>query len=365
MCAKILVPLSNYNEILPLISSGADEFYCGFLPNDFSTKKNKLNCYYNCERANFTSIEVLKDSVNLIHLNNKKIYVVLNFPNINDQQLDNIKALVKTLLDIKIDAFIIADIGLIIFLNNYFPDIKIHSSTITGAFNHLSIQFLKELNVKRIVLPDHLNKKEIIDLSTSTKNTVMEIFVLNNRCKNIESFCSFEHIGKPNKKHFFKININSLFQKFLLKYVPQNIIKRFLRTNLVEKLIPYEHLNPCKFKYKVSPYGLGNTSKYKAIINRIENSFGIYSTFVKMNRCGACCIYSALINNLNIFKIEGRFNPIEKKIKDVKFIKSCINNFDTKINEMDFIKKCQTVYFLTYKNKCNISKCYYPELWKI
>ena len=74
---KILVPLSNVDELQELISSGADEFYFGISLVKHLTELKSLN-FRPFDSANLKSIKEVKKAIKLTHNYNLKCYFTLN-----------------------------------------------------------------------------------------------------------------------------------------------------------------------------------------------------------------------------------------------------------------------------------------------
>jgi putative protease len=125
---------------------GADAVYCG------------TPAFAMRARVGF-DLKSLKEGIEYAHSIGKKVYLTLNaFP--HSLEIQNLKKHVRALADLKPDAFIIADPGVIQFVKNNY-NIPIHLSTQSSTTNQLSAEFWKKQGVERVVLARELSLKEI------------------------------------------------------------------------------------------------------------------------------------------------------------------------------------------------------------
>ena len=369
----LLAPLSKFEEVEPLLDAGADEFYCGFIPSDSNMKY--INCHAGNETINFKSYDILKRASSIIHSRHKKLFVVLNMPSINEKQYPFIQEIILELLKIKIDAVIVSDVGLIFYLREKNPSLEIHLSTVAGLFNGYALDFAREIGVKRVILPDHLSLSEIKEINKKKENLVFEVFVLNNRCSNLESFCAFHHRTDTKKENaaFSKSVIRTMSIdriKKILKKLPQRFVRKFLNSRICvkifeEMLSSQQQLFACKLNYEVKPFKASYNKIDIENAQKIKKTFGPYAVFNRMNQCGACGMYKASVYGVEAVKVDGRFLPKEKKIRDVQFIRSCLNYVNCANNQVDFIRHCKTVFEKKFGYRCSVEHCYYPDLWKV
>ena len=126
---------------------------CSFiqLENPFGLRKASKN---------FT-VEQLKEATDFVHENGKKIYITMNIIPHNDD-LVGLEEYVKSLVDIGVDALIVADAGIYTAVRSVSKDIEVHMSTqasVTKLQN--SKNFWHDLGIKRIVMARELSLEEI------------------------------------------------------------------------------------------------------------------------------------------------------------------------------------------------------------
>ena len=121
---ELLSPAGDIKRLRLAIKYGADAVYCA--GNMFGMRTNP---------SNFNGDE-LKEAVELVHSRNKKIYITCNTLPRNDE-IPYLPDFLKFAQDIGVDAFIIADMGVLAAAKKYAPDVDVHIS-ISLSFKHLS-----------------------------------------------------------------------------------------------------------------------------------------------------------------------------------------------------------------------------------
>jgi putative protease len=119
----------------------------------------------------------------------KKVYIAANSLILESDLTSVIKNL--AILDaLNPDALIVQDIGLIRIIRHHFPGLSLHASTLMGASNSQSVNYLGELGCNRVVLARELTLKEIVDIG-SRVNTELEVFVHGAMCYSFSGLCLF------------------------------------------------------------------------------------------------------------------------------------------------------------------------------
>ena len=157
---EILSPAGSYESLKAAIAAGADAVYIG-------GTRFGARAYAN----NLTEEELL-EAIDFVHLHGRKIYLTINTL-LKEQELQN--ELYDYLLPYYkqgIDAVIVQDIGVLLFIKEQFPDLPIHASTQMTITNVLGARFLQSLGVERVVTAREMQLSEIEEI---TKNTDVEI----------------------------------------------------------------------------------------------------------------------------------------------------------------------------------------------
>ncbi|MEW6597536.1 MAG: peptidase U32 family protein [Pseudomonadota bacterium] len=148
---ELVCPAGNPAALRVAIDAGADTVYCGF--RDGTNARNYPG-------LNFDPDE-MAEGVAYAHARGRKVLAAINtFPSAGGGEpwrraVDNAAAA-------KVDAVIMADIGLLDYAAERHPDLRRHLSVQASAANALSIAFYRErFDVKRVVLPRVLSIAEV------------------------------------------------------------------------------------------------------------------------------------------------------------------------------------------------------------
>lgn len=172
---ELLAPAGSYEALVAAIQNGANAIYLG--GNDFSAR---------AFATNFDRDE-LKKAVDYSHLRNVKIYVTVNTL-YEDNQFKQLHDYLLFLANINVDALIIQDIGLMVYVKKYFPQFEIHMSTQTSIHNLDGVKYFEEIGVDRVVLARENTITEIKNICQNT-NLDIEVFVHGALCMSYSGQC--------------------------------------------------------------------------------------------------------------------------------------------------------------------------------
>jgi len=172
---ELLAPAGNFEKLKIAIRYGADAVYLG--AKTFSLRNFS---------GNFTMDE-LRAAVLFAHEQNVKVYAACNIYSRNHEQ-DAISAYLKQLGEIRPDAVIIADPGIIAEARAIIPEIPIHLSTQANTTNYKTAQFWETLGIRRINLARELSLKEIKHIADKTSLEI-EAFVHGAMCISYSGRC--------------------------------------------------------------------------------------------------------------------------------------------------------------------------------
>lgn len=138
--------------------------------------------------SNF-SAEELKDAVALAHRAGRKVYLTCNTIPHNDE-FARLPGFLQTAQDFGVDAFILADLGVMNLAKKYAPKVSIHISTQAGVTSYAAANAFYELGASRVVLARELNLDEIAELRAKTpKQLEIEAFVHGSMCVSFSGRC--------------------------------------------------------------------------------------------------------------------------------------------------------------------------------
>lgn len=360
---KILAPISSVCEVETLLKAGADEFYAGITPEVWR-RKFGMDASLNCHPpglANFSSYEELGKAIEKIHNASRKIFIVFNTPYFTSDQVLFADKILDRVTSLGPDALILSNPGLILHIKDKYPDIELHLSVQTGIFNSQAVRFFEKIGVRRVVLPEHLPIdmiKGIID--NSPEGIDFELFVKNNLCRNLESFCSFSHWQKKRslRTSFLIRKLNS-FGYSMVGMLPEKLKKAMLNSPLID---PFLKKHGCNITYKVSGYP--DSEKLSRKDRRSLREYtSYYSFFIRhKSACGVCGIYRASESGVKVFKIDGRHMPLQMKESDVRFIKLALDALEQAADEEEYCSLVKGLGKNFYGSECSSQKCYFPDM---
>ena len=161
---ELLAPAGSLEKAKVAFLYGADAVYAG-------TSKLSLRT-----RADMNS-DTLKETIEYAHSINKKVYVALNIY-AQDEDYEEIEKEVKRLRDLKADAIIASDVGVIQKIKEIAPDIQIHISTQANTVSLHSARFWRDFGAKRVILARELSKEKIkYIMDNKPKDLEIEMFI--------------------------------------------------------------------------------------------------------------------------------------------------------------------------------------------
>jgi putative protease len=172
---ELLAPAGSFEALEAAVMCGADAVYLG-------GTKFGARAY----ASNFDNENIIK-AVNYAHLYGVKIYVTVNTL-IYDDEVSSFLDYITYLDSIGVDAFIIQDLGMMHLLRSIYPHLELHASTQMHIHNIESILKLKELGVKRVVLPREFSLSKVKSLK-ETSGMDIEIFVHGALCISYSGQC--------------------------------------------------------------------------------------------------------------------------------------------------------------------------------
>ena len=328
---KIVCPLSDVYEVNPLISAGADEFYCGILPSYWREHYSEFGLLNRREglNAQFKSFDSLKEAVRLAHEKQTRVYVTLNGLYFLEHQYDLLQRIIHDIAETNADGLIVTEMGLVLLLDDLDYRLDIHISCGANVFNTEAVEFFKQLGANRIILPRDFNKKELGALSKKNRGVDLEVFMLNTKCRQTDGFCNWYH--------------------------------GFLKEARIE-----EETDKCMtlttYDMNCRPHMCGRNFEYESLTKEsgLQKTHGVHSVKSFDKACGACDIYDLGRLGINYVKIVERSAPLMYKKDDVAFVKSCIG-LAQEMSRAEYIARARELYAKHYQKQCARINCYYPE----
>lgn len=174
---EVLAPAGDEERFGAAVRYGADAVYLG--RKQFGMRSSPLNFDF----------EQLCNAVRYAHERIVKVYLTCNTLPKNNE-IPHFEQFVREAVEAGVDALIVADIGLLMLIKKYAPDMEIHISTQTGIVNYVTARELYNLGAKRIVLARELSLDEIAEIRAKTSPDLdIEAFVHGAMCVSFSGRC--------------------------------------------------------------------------------------------------------------------------------------------------------------------------------
>lgn len=176
MKTELLAPAKNIDIAKQAIDCGADAVYIGSV--SFGARQNASN-----------SIEDIKELVNYAHKFYVKVFVTVNTI-ISDNEINDVKKLIKKLYEIGVDALIIQDMAILeMFINGELPPIPLHISTQCDNRSVDKVGFFSKMCLPRVVLARELSLKQIEEIHKMHPKIELECFIHGALCVSYSGQC--------------------------------------------------------------------------------------------------------------------------------------------------------------------------------
>lgn len=174
---EILSPAGNLEKLIYAVNYGADAVYCAL--DRFGMRS---------AADNFTP-EELRQGIAYAHAHNAKLYLTLNtMP--KDAELSILPDYLHITKELKPDAYIVSDPGVMEYIQEYIPDAVIHLSTQANTLNAAACRFWYKNGVKRIVLARELSLADIKKIRANTPPELeLECFIHGAMCVSYSGRC--------------------------------------------------------------------------------------------------------------------------------------------------------------------------------
>lgn len=174
---ELLSPAGDFERLKLAVKFGADAVYVG--GSKFGMRSNP---------SNFDETQ-LKEAVDFVHASGKKLYLTCNTLPRNNE-IPELPAFLKYAQDVGVDAFIIADMGVLKLAKKYAPDVDIHVSTQAGIVNYAAANAYYEMGATRVVTARELSLDEIKTIRDNCPPELeIEAFVHGAMCMSFSGRC--------------------------------------------------------------------------------------------------------------------------------------------------------------------------------
>ncbi len=175
---ELVCPAGNLPALKAAIDNGADAVYVGF--RDDTNARHFAGLNFN-ERSIVKAIRYARDR-------SRKVFVAINtFP--QSRHFGRWRTAVDRAADYGVDALILADMGVLDYASNQWPDLRLHLSVQASVTSAEGIRFYHEnFGVRRVVLPRVLSVNQVARVITESPVPV-EVFGFGSLCVMVEGRC--------------------------------------------------------------------------------------------------------------------------------------------------------------------------------
>ncbi|PKH01660.1 U32 family peptidase [Psychromonas sp. MB-3u-54] len=185
MTPELLSPAGTLKNMRYAFAYGADAVYAGQPRYSLRVRNNEFN------------VEKLEIGINEAHAQGKKLYVVCNIQPHNSKLKTFIRDM-QPVVNLKPDALIMSDPGLIMMVREAFPQMPVHLSVQANAVNWASVKFWEKQGIERVILSRELSLDEIEDIRQHCPDIEIEVFVHGALCMAYSGRCLLS--GYINKR---------------------------------------------------------------------------------------------------------------------------------------------------------------------
>lgn len=178
---ELLAPAGNLERLKIAFAYGADAVYIG-------GRQFGLRAF-----ADNFSREEMEEGIEYAHKSGKKVYVTMNIF-AHNEDFDGMEDYITMLDEIKADAVILSDPGILGLVRDTAPSLEIHLSTQANSTNWRSATFWHQQGVKRIILARELSLQEIKGIRDNTPQSLeIEAFIHGAMCMSYSGRCTISN----------------------------------------------------------------------------------------------------------------------------------------------------------------------------
>jgi len=173
--SELLLPAGSLVKLKTSIMYGADAVYAG--TPDMSLRTQSL-----------FSLEDLKEGIDFVHQNGKKIYLTLNLF-IHNAEAEKLPQFVTTLRELKPDGVLVADPGVFDYLKENAPELNRFISTQANVCSSAAVKFWQKIGAKLCVLGREVSFEEMCEIRKDCPDILLETFIHGAMCMSYSGRC--------------------------------------------------------------------------------------------------------------------------------------------------------------------------------
>jgi putative protease len=162
---ELLSPAGSLNHMRFAYAYGADAVYAGQPRYSLRVRNNE-----------FSKEAILGKGIEEAHAMGKLFFLASNIAPHNSKLKTYINDL-EPIIEMKPDALIMSDPGLIMMVQDRWPEQTIHLSVQSNVVNYAAVKFWQGMGLKRIILSRELSLKEVAEIREQCPDMELETFV--------------------------------------------------------------------------------------------------------------------------------------------------------------------------------------------
>ncbi|MBR5115575.1 MAG: U32 family peptidase [Lachnospiraceae bacterium] len=174
---ELLAPAGEYAGLVGAVAAGADAVYLG-------GERFGARAY----ARNFTQEELIR-GIRFAHLRGVRIYLTLNTM-IKEREFDALEDTLSPLDRAGLDGIIVQDRGVLKFVRECFPRIRIHASTQMAVTGVYGARYLRDKGAVRVVPARELSLEELANIRREA-GVEIEAFIHGAMCYSYSGLCLF------------------------------------------------------------------------------------------------------------------------------------------------------------------------------
>ncbi len=161
---ELLSPAGSLKHLYYAFAYGANAVYAGQPRYSLRVRNNDFD------------FDTIKTGIDYAHRQNKLFFIASNvIP--HNSKVKTFMNDIKPIIELKPDALIMADPGLIMMIREKYPEQAIHLSVQANTVNYAAVKFWQTQGVKRIILSRELSLDEIKEIRQLCPDIELEVFV--------------------------------------------------------------------------------------------------------------------------------------------------------------------------------------------
>ena len=162
---ELLLPAGSLAKMHTAFDFGADAVYAGQPRYSLRARNNE-----------FSTLASLATGIQQAHTRGKQFYVASNIF-AHNAKLKTYLNDMAPVVEMKPDALIMADPGLIMLVRDKWPDVPVHLSVQANAINWADVKFWHRMGLTRVILSRELSFDEIEEIRQRCPEMELEVFV--------------------------------------------------------------------------------------------------------------------------------------------------------------------------------------------